>query len=80
MTSSFTRSRIAFQGLADIHATLPTGDRWRVTEDAKMLMTHWANPQGGFQPVVAGPLRGGTADPDSTGVAHGQRGQHGIRG
>jgi len=42
------RGRIAFQSLADIQATLPTGDRRRVTEDAEMLMAHWANPQGGF--------------------------------
>ena len=42
------RERIAFQSLADIQATLPSGDRRRVTEDAEMLMAHWASPHGGF--------------------------------
>ena len=42
------RGRIAFQSLADIQATLPTGDRRRVAEDAETLMTHWASPHGGF--------------------------------
>jgi hypothetical protein len=40
--------RIAFQSLADIQATLPTGDREQVTQDAEMLMAHWAGPNGGF--------------------------------
>ncbi len=42
------RGRIAFQSLADIQTTLPTGDRRRVAEDADLLMAHWATPQGGF--------------------------------
>jgi len=42
------RGRITFQSLADIQATLPTGDRARVQEDADLLMTHWASPEGGF--------------------------------
>ncbi len=42
------RGRIAFQSLADIQATLPTGDRCRVTDDAEVLMDQWASPQGGF--------------------------------
>ena len=42
------RGRITFQSVADIQATLPTGDRRRVTEDAEMLMTHWASSHGGF--------------------------------
>ena len=40
--------RIAFQSLADIQATLPTGNRQRVAEDAERLMKHWANADGGF--------------------------------
>ncbi len=40
--------RIAFQSLADIQATLPTGDRVQVAQDAAMLMAHWARPEGGF--------------------------------
>ncbi len=42
------RGRITFQSLADIQATLPTGDRKRVAEDAEMLMSHWASQKGGF--------------------------------
>jgi hypothetical protein len=40
--------RIAFQSLSDIQASLPTGDRGRVAEDAAQLMRHWARPEGGF--------------------------------
>jgi uroporphyrinogen-III decarboxylase len=42
------RGRIAFQGLADIQATLPTGDRKKVDEDVDGLMSHWASDKGGF--------------------------------
>jgi hypothetical protein len=42
------RGRIAFQSLADIQATLPSGDRGRIAADAEALMAHWASPQGGF--------------------------------
>ena len=42
------RGRITFQSLADIQATLPTGDRAKVEEDAAMLMAHWATQDGGF--------------------------------
>jgi uroporphyrinogen decarboxylase len=42
------RGRIAFQGLADIQATLPTGNRGQVAEDVELLMKHWAKPEGGF--------------------------------
>jgi uroporphyrinogen decarboxylase len=42
------RGRICFQSLADIQATLPTGDRRQVTEDTEQLMAHWATPEGGF--------------------------------
>ncbi len=42
------RGRIAFHSLADIQATLPTGDRKKIDADAADLMTHWASPQGGF--------------------------------
>lgn len=40
--------RIAFSSLADIQATLPTGDRAKIEADAEALMTHWANSEGGF--------------------------------
>lgn len=42
------RGRIAFQSLADIQTTLPSGDRARVEADVEALMTHWATPRGGF--------------------------------
>jgi uroporphyrinogen decarboxylase len=42
------RGRIAFESLADIQHTLPTGDLGKVDADAADLMTHWALPTGGF--------------------------------
>jgi hypothetical protein len=42
------RERITFQSLADIQATLPSGDPARIEADVEALMTHWATPQGGF--------------------------------
>lgn len=42
------RGRITFQSLADIQATLPSGDRRKVTEDTESLMKHWATKHGGF--------------------------------
>jgi hypothetical protein len=42
------RGRIAFESLADIQHTLPTGDLKKVKADAEDLMRHWASPSGGF--------------------------------
>ena len=42
------RGKITFESLADIQATLPTGDRGRIEADAEALMTQWAGPEGGF--------------------------------
>lgn len=42
------RGRVTFESLADIQATLPTGDRARVQADADLLMEYWADPKGGF--------------------------------
>ena len=42
------RGRIAFESLADIQATLPTGDRARVDADVADLEKHWMSPEGGF--------------------------------
>ncbi len=42
------RGRITFQSLADIQASLPSGDRERVRDDAEQLMRHWSTPEGGF--------------------------------
>ncbi len=40
--------RIAFETLADIQATLPTGDREKIDRDAEELSEHWMRPDGGF--------------------------------
>ncbi len=59
------RGRITFESLADIQATLPTGDRRRVDEDVEMLMTHWAGADGGFVFSDYGDSAGiGVKDPD----------------
>jgi hypothetical protein len=42
------RGRITFESLADIQATLPTGDPARIRADAKALGEHWMLPAGGF--------------------------------
>ena len=42
------KGRIAFESLADIQATLPTGDKKKIESDAEQLMTFWAGPEGGF--------------------------------
>ena len=42
------QGRIAFESLADIQHTLPTGDRGLVDADAEELMRFWASPEGGF--------------------------------
>jgi len=40
--------RITFETLADIQATLPTGNRAAVEADVEALMTRWASPEGGL--------------------------------
>ncbi len=42
------RERIAFESLADIQATLPTGDANQIEADAQALAEHWMSPKGGF--------------------------------
>ncbi len=42
------RGRIAFESLADIQATLPTGDAGRIRRDARELAEHWMTSAGGF--------------------------------
>jgi hypothetical protein len=42
------RGRIAFESLADIQATLPSGDPARIREDARQLGRHWMSRAGGF--------------------------------
>jgi len=42
------RGRITFNALADIQATLPSGDPARIARDAEDLAAHWMSPAGGF--------------------------------
>lgn len=42
------RRRICFETLADIQATLPTGNRDQIICDVEMLLEHWATEDGGF--------------------------------
>lgn len=42
------QGRITFESLADIQATLPSGDKKMIEADAAALMKHWARPDGGF--------------------------------
>jgi len=57
------RGRICFTGGCDNQHTLPFGTREEIREEARLLLEHWATPQGGF----IGPdlkmveARGGTA-------------------
>ena len=42
------RGKVTFDSLADIQATLPTGNRERIEADAQALAEHWMTPAGGF--------------------------------
>ncbi len=42
------RGRITFESLADIQATLPSGDAARIEADARALAEHWMSAEGGF--------------------------------
>ncbi len=42
------RGKLTFESLADIQATLPTGDPKRIEVDARLLGEHWMLPEGGF--------------------------------
>ncbi len=42
------KKRIAFESLCDIQQTLPKGDADEIAVDARLLMKHWASPDGGF--------------------------------
>ena len=58
--------RIAFETLADIQATLPTGDHAKIDADVEALMTHWARPDGGLLFSDYGDSAAiGVADPDT---------------
>lgn len=55
------QGRIAFESLADIQVSLPSGDQYKIDDDARLLMTHWASPEGGF-------ILGDYGDNDAIGV------------
>ncbi|NLX37487.1 MAG: hypothetical protein GXY68_12450 [Chloroflexi bacterium] len=40
--------RICFESLCDIQATLPFKDADEISQEARLLLKHWATPQGGF--------------------------------
>jgi len=42
------RGRICFESLCDIQMTLPFGSDDDVRREAKLLLEHWATPEGGF--------------------------------
>ena len=42
------RGRVTFESLADIQASIPTGDPARIDADALALEKHWMLPTGGF--------------------------------
>lgn len=42
------RGRICFESLCDIQATLPFKGEAEIREEARMLLEHWAAPEGGF--------------------------------
>ncbi len=42
------RGRICFESLCDIQMTLPFGTDDDVRREAKLLLEHWATPEGGF--------------------------------
>ncbi|MEN6478787.1 MAG: uroporphyrinogen decarboxylase family protein [Anaerolineales bacterium] len=42
------RGRICFESLCDIQATLPFKDADDIRAEAKLLLDHWATPEGGF--------------------------------
>lgn len=42
------RGRICFESLCDIQHTLPFQGEKEIREEARLLLQHWASPQGGF--------------------------------
>lgn len=42
------RGRICFESLCDIQHTLPFRDADEIRAEARLLLTHWATPEGGF--------------------------------
>jgi len=42
------RGKICFESLADIQTTLPFGTTEEMEQEARLLLEHWATPEGGF--------------------------------
>jgi uroporphyrinogen decarboxylase len=49
------RGRICFESTCDIQATLPSKSIAEIRDEARLLMEHWATPQGGFVLYDYGP-------------------------
>lgn len=54
--SKIAQGRICFEAAIDIQATLPTGDKELIEQEAKELVEKWATPKGGLIGVEYGYL------------------------
>ncbi len=54
--SKIARGRICFEAAVDIQATMPTGDKAAIEEEAKELVEKWATSEGGLIGVEYGYL------------------------
>lgn len=54
--SKIAQGRICFEAAIDIQVTLPTGDKKRIEEEAKELVSKWATDKGGLIGVEYGYL------------------------
>ncbi len=54
--SKIAQGRICFEAAIDIQATLPTGDKQKIEEEAKELCEKWGGPEGGLIGVEYGYL------------------------
>lgn len=54
--SAIAQGRICFEAAIDIQATLPTGDKELIEQEAKELIEKWATPKGGLIGVEYGYL------------------------
>lgn len=54
--SAIAQGKVCFEAAIDIQATLPTGNRELIENEARELIEKWATPQGGFIGVEYGYL------------------------
>lgn len=55
--SAIAQGRICFEAAIDIQATLPTGNKALIEQEAKELIEKWATPKGGLIGVEYGYLK-----------------------